>query len=114
MFRVPLIQHKSHWARSWSNLTPKLGSNLGPNAAKLGTKPGTTTQNNAKRTNQIDFLSRLCNRQGKIKQVPHLVSLTRKTRGATNLLNLTVSGPKARVDSNYSLSRVICSTIFFN
>jgi len=34
--------------------------NLGPIAAKSGTKPGTTTQHKAKRTNQIDFLSRLC------------------------------------------------------
>ena len=42
------------------NQHEKLGSNLGPIAAKLGTKPGTTTQSKAKRTNQIDFLSRLC------------------------------------------------------
>jgi hypothetical protein len=38
----------------------KLGSNLGPNAAELGPKSGTTTQNKAKRTNEIDFISRLC------------------------------------------------------
>ena len=51
---------------------------------------------------------------GPITQVPHLVSLTRKTHGATNLLNWTVSGRKASVDSSYSLSGGFCSTIFFN
>jgi hypothetical protein len=34
----------------------KLGSNLGPNAAKHGRKPCTMTQNKARRTNKIDFL----------------------------------------------------------
>jgi len=34
----------------------KLGSNLGPNTAKLGPKPCTMTQNKARRTNKIDFL----------------------------------------------------------
>ncbi len=47
----------------------KLGSNLGPNAAKLGPKPGTTTQNKAKRTNEIDFISRLC-KQGVTGSIP--------------------------------------------
>jgi hypothetical protein len=42
---------------------------LGPIAAKLGTKSGTTTQNKAKRTNQIDFLSRLC-KQGVTGSIP--------------------------------------------
>jgi hypothetical protein len=43
--------------------------NLGPIAAKSGTKPGTTTQNKAKRTDQIDFLSRLC-KQGVAGSIP--------------------------------------------
>jgi hypothetical protein len=47
----------------------KLGSNLGPIAAKLGPLPGTTTQNKAKRTNQIDFISRLC-KQGVAGSIP--------------------------------------------
>jgi hypothetical protein len=47
----------------------KLGSNLGPIAAKLGERPGTTTQNKAKRTNQIDFPSRLC-KQGVAGSIP--------------------------------------------
>jgi hypothetical protein len=34
----------------------KVGSNLGPNAAKLGPKPCIMTQNKARRTNKIDFL----------------------------------------------------------
>ena len=34
----------------------KVRSNLGPNAAKLGPKPCTMTQNKARRTNKIDFL----------------------------------------------------------
>ena len=34
----------------------KVGSNLGPNAAELGPKPCTMTQNKARRTNKIDFL----------------------------------------------------------
>jgi hypothetical protein len=38
-------------------------------AAKLGAKPGTTTQNKAKRTNEIDFLSRLC-KQGVAGSIP--------------------------------------------
>jgi hypothetical protein len=45
------------------------GSNLGPFAAELGTKPCTTTQNKAKRTNQIDILSRLC-KQGVTGSIP--------------------------------------------
>ena len=51
---------------------------------------------------------------GQITQVPHLVSLTRKTHGATNLLNWTVSGPKANVNSNYWPSGDFCSTMFFS
>jgi hypothetical protein len=47
----------------------KLRSNLGPNAAKLGPKPDTTTQSKAKRTNQIDFRSRLC-KQGVAGSIP--------------------------------------------
>ena len=47
----------------------KLGSNLGPNIAELGAKPGITTQNKAKRTNEIDFLSRLC-KQGVTGSIP--------------------------------------------
>src|SRR5437899_7195977 len=34
----------------------QVGSNLGPNTAKLGPKPCTMTQNKARRTNKIDFL----------------------------------------------------------
>jgi hypothetical protein len=34
----------------------KVRSNLGPDAAELGLKPGTMTQNKARRTNKIDFL----------------------------------------------------------
>lgn len=34
----------------------QLGSIWGPNADKLGPKPSTTTQNKARRTNEIDFL----------------------------------------------------------
>ena len=34
----------------------EVGSNLGPNADKLGPKPCTMTQNKARRTNKIDFL----------------------------------------------------------
>jgi hypothetical protein len=37
----------------------KLGSNLGPFAAELGTKPSTSTQNKAERTNEIDYFPRL-------------------------------------------------------
>ena len=40
--------------------TTKLGSNLGPFAAELGTTPTTTTQNKAKRTKEIDYFPRLC------------------------------------------------------
>jgi hypothetical protein len=50
-------------------VTSELGSNLGPIAAELGTKPSITTQNKAKRTNQIDFLSRLC-KQGVTGSIP--------------------------------------------
>ncbi len=34
----------------------ELGSNLGPNTAKLDAKPRTMTQNKARQTNKIDFL----------------------------------------------------------
>ena len=50
-------------------LVAELGSNLGPNAAELGPKPGATTQNKAKRTNEIDFISRLC-KQGVTGSIP--------------------------------------------
>ena len=46
-----------------------IGSNLGPIAAELGPKPGNTTQNKAKRTNEIDFISRLC-KQGVTGSIP--------------------------------------------
>ncbi len=48
---------------------PKFGSNLGPFAAELGTKPCTTTQNKAKRTSQIDYFPRLC-KQGVTGSIP--------------------------------------------
>jgi hypothetical protein len=41
---------------SLQGFIPALGSNLGPNAANLGPKPCTMTQNKARRTNKIDFL----------------------------------------------------------
>ena len=36
--------------------TPRVRSNLGSNAAEVGPKRCTVTQNNARRTNKIDFL----------------------------------------------------------
>src|SRR5437899_7890982 len=47
----------------------RFGSNLGPIAAKLGPKPGTRTQNKAKRTNKIDFVVTLC-KQGVAGSIP--------------------------------------------
>jgi hypothetical protein len=44
-------------------------SKLGPLGAKLDEKPGTRTQNKAKRTNQIGFLMSLC-KQGVAGSIP--------------------------------------------
>ena len=44
-------------------------SKLGPIGAKAGLKPDTTTQNKAKRTNQIDFSFSLC-KQGVAGSIP--------------------------------------------
>src|ERR1019366_9856596 len=38
----------------------RLAPNLSPNAAKIGPKRGTETQNKTKRANKIDFVVRLC------------------------------------------------------
>jgi hypothetical protein len=54
------------------------GVNLGPNAAELGRKRGTATQNKAKRTNEIDFISRLC-KQGVTGSTPVTSTIFSKT-----------------------------------
>ena len=44
------------WSDALGGSPHKIGSNLGPNAAELGPKSRTMTQNKATRTNKIDFL----------------------------------------------------------
>ena len=59
---------------------------MGPNAAKLGPKPRTMTQNKARRANKIDFL-----------QLPWAQEVwSSNLHAPTNSLRLNLSNPKMR------------------
>jgi hypothetical protein len=72
----------------------QVGTNLGPNAAKIGPRLGTTTQNKAKRTNEIDFLSRLC-KQGVAGSIP--ATSTRTLGVSSRQFTLHFRSPIAQV-----------------
>jgi len=62
--RSQISTAKWHWYSAGQGLrlpavclvARKVRSNLGPDVDELGPKPSTTTQNKARRTNEIDFL----------------------------------------------------------
>src|SRR5260370_16939463 len=61
---------------------------VGRNGGELGTKPGTRTQNKAKRTNKIDFVATLC-KQGVAGSIP--ASSTNHPNANQSLSNLAVA-----------------------